>query len=144
MRTPWDASSGSAGETSPKPRSPNESASTARPGPAGSAATVSPASPPPAGSPMPSTPTCASSSSTDADVDMPRPRNPVPDYAVTQALHDELLTTAELAELEKVTDTSVRRWRYEGTGPAYIKHGNRIRYRLSDVLAWRSANEVAA
>ena len=47
-----------------------------------------------------------------------------------------LLTTAELAAyLKKPVDT-VRDWRYQGTGPAYIKVGQAVRYRQDAVEAW--------
>lgn len=32
--------------------------------------------------------------------------------------------------------------RHEGNGPAYVKLGRRVRYRMSDVEAWLDANTV--
>lgn len=32
--------------------------------------------------------------------------------------------------------------RHEGTGPAYVKVGRRVRYRMSDVEAWLDAHTV--
>ena len=43
---------------------------------------------------------------------------------------------------------SLQRWRMEGSGPAYVRLGGSIRYRLSDVRAYeaaaRSGGEAAA
>jgi excisionase family DNA binding protein len=51
-------------------------------------------------------------------------------------MEEELLTTRELAaELGKPYRT-LDQWRWRGLGPAYIKFGNTIRYRRSDVEAW--------
>ena len=49
-----------------------------------------------------------------------------------------LLTTAEVAELLNYTPDTVRRWRREGRGPAYIKDGEEIRYLPADIKAWIS------
>ena len=47
------------------------------------------------------------------------------------------LTTAELAERLRTTPNAVRIMRSRGTGPAYIRRGNRpALYRLADVEAW--------
>ena len=32
--------------------------------------------------------------------------------------------------------------RHEGTGPAYVKLGRRVRYRMSEVEAWLDSNTV--
>lgn len=50
---------------------------------------------------------------------------------------ERLLTSADLAEM--MPGSSENSWaqrRSKGTGPAYIKTGNRVYYRESDVLDW--------
>lgn len=55
---------------------------------------------------------------------------------------DDLLTVAEVAELLRTSDRTLRRWREEGIGPAFIRIGQRyIRYRKSAVEAWLAAQE---
>jgi excisionase family DNA binding protein len=49
---------------------------------------------------------------------------------------DVLLTEAEVADLLRVSQRTVRRWRNEGTGPPALRVGRRIRYRRSAVEAW--------
>lgn len=47
--------------------------------------------------------------------------------------NDELLTTSEVAELAKVSEQTVRRWRFDGDLP-FIRLGYRtVRHRRSDV-----------
>jgi predicted DNA-binding transcriptional regulator AlpA len=56
----------------------------------------------------------------------------------------------QVAELLQVSRRSVQRWRGEGRGPRFRRHGSTIRYTLTDVLRWSEANaanstsEVAA
>lgn len=49
---------------------------------------------------------------------------------------DEYLTEAEVAELLKVSVSTVRRWRREGSGPPVLLAGARPRYRRADIDAW--------
>ena len=50
---------------------------------------------------------------------------------------DQLLTTAEAAELLHTPVATLRWWRHNGTGPKGITLGARkVMYRRSDVLAW--------
>lgn len=37
---------------------------------------------------------------------------------------------------------TLRQWRCQGRGPAYEKRGRSVRYKLSDLDAWRDANRV--
>ncbi len=46
------------------------------------------------------------------------------------------MTTAELADYLKVEPKTLANWRYQGKGPAYLKNGGIVRYRLADVAAW--------
>lgn len=55
---------------------------------------------------------------------------------------DDLLDTAELAELLHLSTRTVIRWRQARIGPAWIKAGGRLLYRRSDVDAWLSAQRV--
>lgn len=50
---------------------------------------------------------------------------------------DQLLTTAEAAELLHTPVATLRWWRHQGTGPKAFRLGARkVMYRRSDVLAW--------
>jgi excisionase family DNA binding protein len=46
------------------------------------------------------------------------------------------LTTGQLAERTGIPAETLRQWRRRGTGPAYLKLGRSIRYRLADLEAW--------
>jgi len=46
------------------------------------------------------------------------------------------LTTDEVAELARTTSSTVRYWRYAGTGPSGFKVGRRVLYARTDVEAW--------
>jgi excisionase family DNA binding protein len=46
------------------------------------------------------------------------------------------LTDVEVARRLGVSTYTVRNWRYLGRGPAYLKVGRCVRYRLADVDAW--------
>ena len=48
----------------------------------------------------------------------------------------ELMTEEELAEYLRVSLATVRRWRYEQTGPPVEWAGRRPRYRKAEVDAW--------
>lgn len=52
----------------------------------------------------------------------------------------KLLTPAELSEMLGKPERSLGQWRYLGLGPKFVKVGNSVRYRESDVLAWLDAN----
>lgn len=47
-----------------------------------------------------------------------------------------LLTEIDVAEMLKVSLASVRRWRLEKRGPAFIKVGACVRYRPEDLESW--------
>jgi predicted DNA-binding transcriptional regulator AlpA len=49
----------------------------------------------------------------------------------------QLLAPPQLAELLAVSDKTLRNWRNDGKGPAYIKlDGGAVRYPMQDVYAW--------
>ncbi|GLS17283.1 hypothetical protein GCM10007874_02980 [Labrys miyagiensis] len=60
----------------------------------------------------------------------------------------QLLSEKEAAALLRVSGSTLRRWRSQGIGPAYIRVGGKlggaIRYRESDLLSWLSSNTVGA
>lgn len=41
-----------------------------------------------------------------------------------------------------VTVGTLKRWRREGTGPAYCRIGNRVRYRVADLDDWLQNRKV--
>jgi predicted DNA-binding transcriptional regulator AlpA len=50
---------------------------------------------------------------------------------------DQLLTTAETAQMLHTPVATLRWWRHQGTGPKAFRLGARkVMYRRSDVLAW--------
>jgi excisionase family DNA binding protein len=54
----------------------------------------------------------------------------------------ELLSLQELAEYLGVPSGTIYQWRYRGVGPAGIKVGRHVRFRMSDVQRW--LDEMAA
>ena len=49
---------------------------------------------------------------------------------------EPLLSIEALAEYLEVPVTTIRDWRTDGKGPCAIKVGGRVRFAVSDVLAW--------
>lgn len=54
-------------------------------------------------------------------------------------MSSELLTARELSEQLKTPVAVLANWRYKGTGPKFVKIGNGVRYRATDVEAWLDA-----
>lgn len=52
------------------------------------------------------------------------------------------LTAKEAAEFLATTRQTLEAWRHRGQGPAYIRQGRSIRYRLADLTAWQEKNRV--
>lgn len=54
------------------------------------------------------------------------------------------LTTDQLAKRWGIASNTIRRWRTEGTGPAFVKLGegirSAVRYKLEDIEAYEAAN----
>ena len=50
------------------------------------------------------------------------------------------LTQKELARRWTISHRTLERWRWTGKGPAFMKIGGRIIYRLEDVLAHEDAH----
>jgi excisionase family DNA binding protein len=57
---------------------------------------------------------------------------------------DRLLTTAQLSERLQVSESTLRRWRTEGTGPSVVRVGRAVRYRWRDVERWLEAGGQAS
>jgi predicted DNA-binding transcriptional regulator AlpA len=50
---------------------------------------------------------------------------------------DSLLTPSEVAQVLRVSEKTIERWRSKGTGPRHIKVGpRRVAYRVAEVLAF--------
>lgn len=54
-------------------------------------------------------------------------------------MEDQHLLPQQLAERLRLNVRTLDNWRSLGTGPAYIKVGGLVRYRLEDVLAWETS-----
>jgi len=50
-----------------------------------------------------------------------------------------LLHQAELARRWRISPRTLERWRWTGQGPAYLKLGGSVAYRMEDVLAYEAA-----
>ena len=60
-------------------------------------------------------------------------------------LPDDLLTTDDLAKMTGLAKITIAHWRAAGTGPAHVKLGRAVRYRVADVERWLTQNtQVAA
>jgi predicted DNA-binding transcriptional regulator AlpA len=54
------------------------------------------------------------------------------------------MTTAELAELVRSPEATVRYWRHCGKGPRSFRLGKRVLYDIRDVDAWLEALQSGA
>jgi predicted DNA-binding transcriptional regulator AlpA len=54
--------------------------------------------------------------------------------------NEKLFTQDELAARWSMASNTLRKWRWEGKGPKYVKLGSRVLYRESDILAYEEAN----
>lgn len=52
-----------------------------------------------------------------------------------------LLTTIEVAEILRLDEASLRRWRMVGRGPKFVKFGTTVRYRETDVIDYLEHGE---
>jgi predicted DNA-binding transcriptional regulator AlpA len=56
---------------------------------------------------------------------------------------ERLMTEREFGDFFGQTSLrTLRRWRQEGTGPAYVKVGRRVMYRPSDIQTWIEEHTV--
>ena len=54
---------------------------------------------------------------------------------------EKLLTTKEVADYLDIAISTLMQYRVNGTGPIYIKLGQLVRYRKSDVDTWLKTRE---
>jgi len=53
-------------------------------------------------------------------------------------MSDTFLNQIDLARRWRISHRTLERWRWQGTGPAYLRVGGAIRYRLGDVEAFEA------
>ncbi|CAN5643124.1 hypothetical protein BH10ACT8_BH10ACT8_25580 [soil metagenome] len=56
---------------------------------------------------------------------------------------NDLLTTAEVAEITRAPASTVRYWRHLGVGPRSFRVGRRVVYRRCEVTAWLLEQETS-
>ena len=77
------------------------------------------------------------------------PRHPVGREADAEevpqplGLHD-LMTTADVADFIRASESTVRYWRFCGSGPNSFRVGRRVLYRRCEVERWVDEKEHAA
>lgn len=49
---------------------------------------------------------------------------------------DKLFTPAQTAEHLCVSEMTLRKWRWEGKGPRFIKLGRKVAYKKQDICDW--------
>ena len=59
------------------------------------------------------------------------------------AQHEQHLNQRELAQRWGISPRTLERWRSIGFGPAFLKLGGRVAYRLVDVEAFEAAQRQA-
>ncbi len=55
-----------------------------------------------------------------------------------------LLTTAQAAKYLALGQRTLENWRCRGVGPAFVRLGRVVRYRVSDLNAWLSVRTFAS
>jgi hypothetical protein len=55
----------------------------------------------------------------------------------------EVLSQRELAQRWRLSPRTLERWRWLGQGPAFLRLGRRIAYRLTDIEAFEAAQRHA-
>lgn len=56
---------------------------------------------------------------------------------------DEVMTTEQVAKLLQVVPGTLRRWRFNGEGPPWVKLAPKLcRYRRTEVMAWLAEHET--
>jgi DNA-binding transcriptional MerR regulator len=56
---------------------------------------------------------------------------------------DDLITTAELAQMLRVAPEALRYWRWRGQGSRSLRVGRKVVYRRDAVVAWLEAQGAA-
>jgi hypothetical protein len=57
-----------------------------------------------------------------------------------QAMVIKHLNQVQLADRWNISERTLERWRWTGEGPAYLKIGGRVVYRLEDIEAYEAEN----
>ena len=57
-------------------------------------------------------------------------------------MSSRLMTSKEVAEYLKISESLLNGYRADGTGPVYLKLGRLVRYRLEDIERWLAEQEV--
>jgi len=57
----------------------------------------------------------------------------------SKTVGNDMLTTAEAAQLLGLAKSTLNKWRVYGTGPTFIKLGRAVRYRRSDLDAYMAS-----
>jgi excisionase family DNA binding protein len=55
-----------------------------------------------------------------------------------------MLTQSECAELLRLSERTLERFRTSGGGPKFVRMGKSVRYRLCDVEAWIASRVVGS
>lgn len=58
--------------------------------------------------------------------------------------NSDLLATAAAAPYIKHAESTMNRWRVEGSGPPFIKLGRKVFYRKADLDAWLERHVVSS
>lgn len=53
------------------------------------------------------------------------------------------LNDVEAAKIADLSPQTLRNWRFEGRGPAYIKAGRSVRYSLTDLISWLEGKKIS-
>lgn len=56
-------------------------------------------------------------------------------------MSDILIPSYQLAKRWFMTPRTLERWRWMGKGPTFVKVGNRILYRMSDIIAYENRGQ---
>lgn len=51
-------------------------------------------------------------------------------------IEEPLLITVEVSKVTGHSTRTLEKWRQNGKGPAFLKIGRSVRYRMSDIEAW--------
>ena len=54
-------------------------------------------------------------------------------------MSEQFLNQARLADRWHISPRTLERWRWKGEGPAFVKIGGRVVYRLDDIRAFEEA-----
>jgi hypothetical protein len=52
------------------------------------------------------------------------------------------LNDVEAAKIADLSAQTLRNWRMQGRGPAYVKLGRAVRYSLNDLISWLEGRRV--